>query len=318
MKQRIRLTESDLHKIVKESVKRVLNEVSLKGKTGDEYSLHGDNYDAWATLAKLRKRQLNIPNRIMTGREEDAYKRDADNWTDLLNDYAMYNKYGLKADRIKDYSDINSDFISGDILHHYDPNAYDRLTRLHTLKLPESDLHRIIKESVNRIILEHGRGNDWDKREEMKNFQDPLLSKKNRRGLISDCKKILGSPLFRLLEKYGFNPILSLQITDSSNGDISKSKDSNDLNELIAFCKENANIPTGFDIFGFLYADDKISYNDWNKLSHREIAAKYGVPVVAVEILSEISGCINIEDYDYYEPKIDAIIRRYTNNKRLG
>lgn len=186
------------------------------------------------------------------------------------------------------------------------------------IRLTESDLHRIVKESVNRIILEHGRGNDWDKREEMKNFQDPLLSKKNTRYLIGNCKKILGSPLFRLLEKYGFNPILSLQITDSSNGDISKSKDSNDLNELIAFCKENANIPTGFDIFGFLYADDKISYNDWNKLSHREIAAKYGVPVVAVEILSEISGCINIEDYDYYEPKIDAIIRRYTNNKRLG
>ena len=60
------------------------------------------------------------------------------------------------------------------------------------IRLTESDLHRIVKESENRIILEHGRGNDWENREEMKNFQDPLLSKKNTRYLIGNCKKILG------------------------------------------------------------------------------------------------------------------------------
>jgi hypothetical protein len=157
MKKRIRLTENDLHKIVKESVNRMLKEVSLKGKSGEEYSLHGDNFDSWGTLAKLRKHQLNTPNRIMTGREEDAYKRDEDNSINLMSDYAiMNNKRGRAVDRLMDIADKTSDYISKDIINNYGPKVESKQhnDNKHTVSLSESDLHRIVKGSVNKVLTE--------------------------------------------------------------------------------------------------------------------------------------------------------------------
>lgn len=49
MKQIIRLTESDLHRLVKESVNKILKEVKYKG-----HSLHGDNPYDWATMHHVR------------------------------------------------------------------------------------------------------------------------------------------------------------------------------------------------------------------------------------------------------------------------
>ena len=64
MKQIIKLTESDLHKIVKESVNRVLNEVSIdtlrrtQDKAFDEYdSMWPDDEDYDEAFANKRKRQ---------------------------------------------------------------------------------------------------------------------------------------------------------------------------------------------------------------------------------------------------------------------
>ena len=48
-KKLIRLTESDLHRIVRESVNRVLNEVKFGGE-----SLHGNNPTDWAAVKDLR------------------------------------------------------------------------------------------------------------------------------------------------------------------------------------------------------------------------------------------------------------------------
>ena len=48
-KKHIRLTESDLHRIIKESVNKVLNEVMYNGK-----SLHGNNPDDWKYMADVR------------------------------------------------------------------------------------------------------------------------------------------------------------------------------------------------------------------------------------------------------------------------
>ena len=47
MKQRIRLTESDLHRIIKESVKKVLNEVGYT----DKYYKLGGGYDGYYSAA---------------------------------------------------------------------------------------------------------------------------------------------------------------------------------------------------------------------------------------------------------------------------
>ena len=64
MKRITRLTESDLHRIVKESVKRVLNEVSIdtlqraQDKAFDEYdSMWPDDEDYDEAFANKRKRQ---------------------------------------------------------------------------------------------------------------------------------------------------------------------------------------------------------------------------------------------------------------------
>lgn len=48
-KNRMRLTESQLHRVIKESVKRVLNEVAIGGA-----SLHGTNPEDWAALGDLQ------------------------------------------------------------------------------------------------------------------------------------------------------------------------------------------------------------------------------------------------------------------------
>lgn len=162
MKKRIRLTESDLHRIVKESVNRMLKEVSLKGKSGEEYSLHGDNFDSWGTLAKLRKHQLNTPNRIMTGREKDAYKRDDDNSMQSMIDFALMNNIrGSRANRLVDIADKTSDYISKDIINNYDPKVESKQHNgnKHTVRSSEANLHRIVKESVKKIINEVGDTN---------------------------------------------------------------------------------------------------------------------------------------------------------------
>ena len=49
MRKKIRLTESDLHRIIKESVNKILNEVEFGGE-----SLHGNNPADWNALYRLR------------------------------------------------------------------------------------------------------------------------------------------------------------------------------------------------------------------------------------------------------------------------
>ena len=66
-KKLIRLTESDLHRIVKESVNRVLSEVEFRGR-----EFHGNRPDDWRKMANIRK----------------AFKDDADrSETDAINGY---------------------------------------------------------------------------------------------------------------------------------------------------------------------------------------------------------------------------------------
>ena len=59
MKRRIRLTEGDLHRIVKESVNRVLNESnSLLSELGDICYLEGKKTDDFTAHATMRDGQL--------------------------------------------------------------------------------------------------------------------------------------------------------------------------------------------------------------------------------------------------------------------
>ena len=73
MKKLVRLTESDLHRIVRESVNRILNEVQYGGE-----NLHGNNVEDWNALARLRDARKNKVlddyfNDAQNGKEVDPF-----------------------------------------------------------------------------------------------------------------------------------------------------------------------------------------------------------------------------------------------------
>lgn len=133
-KELIRLTESDLHKIVEESAKRIMKEVALKGKSGKTYSLHGTDPESWAVMSRVRGKNSYIPN---TPQHYHAC-RDEDNWIEL-DDKAHPNLRSRK----------NANRINA-MMNRIDDKSKD------IMAANESKLSRIVKESVNRILNEIG------------------------------------------------------------------------------------------------------------------------------------------------------------------
>lgn len=131
-KKLVRLTESDLHKIVKESAKRIMKEVALKGKSGKTYSLHGTDPESWAVMSRLRGKNGYFPN---TPQHYHAC-RDEDNWIEL-DDKAHPN---LRSRN-------NANRINA-MMNRIDDKSKD------IMAANESKLSRIVKESVNRILKE--------------------------------------------------------------------------------------------------------------------------------------------------------------------
>lgn len=127
-KKLIRLTESDLHKIVKESVGKIINEIgdTPKGQRGLG-GLHARKV--------LRNNDLSDDtyNYAQNARGGDKYDNRGNNENPLYHDYA--NGY-------IDYLNSHPD--------EYMANKRKRMS--------ESYLHRIVKESVNRILNEDQEG----------------------------------------------------------------------------------------------------------------------------------------------------------------
>ena len=123
-KQLIRLTESDLHKIVKESVGKIINEIgdTPKGQRG---------LGALHARKVLRNNDLSddIYNHAQNARGGDKYDNRGNNENPLYHDYA--NGY-------IDYLNSHPD--------EYMANKRKRMS--------ESYLHRIVKESIQRILKE--------------------------------------------------------------------------------------------------------------------------------------------------------------------
>lgn len=132
MKNRIRLTESGLRRIIKESVKNILKEVALKGKSGKTYSLHGTDPESWAVMSRLRGKNGYCPN---TPQYYHAC-RDEDNWIEL-DDKAHPN---LRSRN-------NANRINA-MMNRIDDKSKDIMTA------NESKLSRIVKESVDKILSE--------------------------------------------------------------------------------------------------------------------------------------------------------------------
>lgn len=86
----IRLTEQDLHKIVKESVNKILMEVNFGGK-----SLHGSNPEDWMEVSKARKGDA------LDALNGDEYYTDDDERAPYLNkNYRASNRDEINAGRI--------------------------------------------------------------------------------------------------------------------------------------------------------------------------------------------------------------------------
>ena len=88
MKQIIRLTENDLHNIVRKAVDEAMNEVSFRGQ-----SFHGNNAEDWQTLHDYR---MNNPNTDFDFEHKNwiQHKRDGRNATAL--DSAYNSGWGMK------------------------------------------------------------------------------------------------------------------------------------------------------------------------------------------------------------------------------
>lgn len=71
MKSITRLTEADLHNIIRKSVNEILNEYAIKDAEGNETSVHGGNSDDWDKMASLRsKKHIKLDNLKKSANDE--------------------------------------------------------------------------------------------------------------------------------------------------------------------------------------------------------------------------------------------------------
>ena len=120
-KKLIRLTESDLHKIVKESVNRVINEVALKGKSGKTYSLHGNDEESWDIVSRLRQKKSGNSNYNTMRDEKNAEEIDAKKHP---NRRSLNNANRVNAS-LKRTSNASKDIMATNEAHDYWREAED-------------------------------------------------------------------------------------------------------------------------------------------------------------------------------------------------
>lgn len=97
VKKLIRLTESDLHNLVKEAVNKILNEVQYGGE-----SLHGNKAEDWEALAHVRSQRAYNKN---SNSEAEKALKNRNNANELEYDsnknfQPYYRSGGHKGDRI--------------------------------------------------------------------------------------------------------------------------------------------------------------------------------------------------------------------------
>lgn len=93
-----RITENDVRRMVKEAATRILMEVKVKGESGKEYSLHGNDKDSWMLMRRVREKLNNFIDDII-----DQNNRGANLAFDT--DYA---KADSDMNRRSGYSDLDN------------------------------------------------------------------------------------------------------------------------------------------------------------------------------------------------------------------
>lgn len=88
-KKVIRLTESDLHNMIAEAVKTVLDEVNVKCTDGTVRDLHGNDQGSWRQISKIRKEKRNQSPKYSDEweRHNDAMSRAHDHSNDMEMGY---------------------------------------------------------------------------------------------------------------------------------------------------------------------------------------------------------------------------------------
>lgn len=100
-KQIIRLTESDLHRIIKESVKKIINEATDEVKLPGlpNRSMNGNSKNDWDALKIIRNQRANkaLANHDFYGygKNKAQANRNAENVSDLTPDYGVMAMNGV-------------------------------------------------------------------------------------------------------------------------------------------------------------------------------------------------------------------------------
>lgn len=88
------MNDIKLRSLISEAVRKALNEVELKGKSGKTYNLHGDDEEAWLVMQNLRAKQI--------GKNP---KWREDHLRDLKNQHdASFKEISKKLKRMRDVS----------------------------------------------------------------------------------------------------------------------------------------------------------------------------------------------------------------------
>ena len=132
-KKLIKLTEIDLHRIVKESAQKILNEI-------------GDTPRGQFALGAVAAR---AGHRMFNSKSD----RERDYWNNVENHAAEigHNNVNPEWDDETEYFDNGIDYWQDNMRQYESKNTNNDLIRL-----TESDLHKIVKESVNKILNEIG------------------------------------------------------------------------------------------------------------------------------------------------------------------
>ena len=171
-KKLIRLTESDLHRIVKESVNKIINEI-------------GDTPKGQRALGALHARKVLRNNDL----SDDTYN------------YAQNARGGDKYDnRGNNENPLYHDYANGyiDYLNSH-PDEYIANKRK---RMSESYLHRIVKESVNRVLKEGVEFSSEDPQEEWMYYQNKLQQEFDELGVMVLNKIPRNDPDRQIIQRY--------------------------------------------------------------------------------------------------------------------
>lgn len=179
MKKTIRLSESELHRVIKESVRKILKEDSEPYKWE---GLDDDRKEFEKHLSWRNKEEVDANDKAITNPLSYMNKQDSDRIGQMIQanrtskpGAKMSWDWGYKSGRgvddptdvktISDFEKAEDEFVNPyDSKHWHDYALRDEfwdgipesrtLNTKKTIRLSESDLHRVISETVKRVLKE--------------------------------------------------------------------------------------------------------------------------------------------------------------------